>query len=63
MQAQATMLWGFLNTLTKFIYTPRIMIGTAVEKNAVSIVGGGIWEIAFLRAVWAETWANPLIWV
>ena len=24
---------------------------------------GGCWEIAFLRAVWAETWANPLIWV
>ena len=26
-------------------------------------VGPGGWEIAFLRSVWAETWANLIIWV
>ena len=31
-QAQATILWGFVDALTKFIYTPRIMIGAAVEE-------------------------------
>ena len=24
-------------------------------------MSGDIWELAFLRAVWDETWANPLI--
>ena len=41
-QAQATILWGFLDTLTKFIYTPRIMIATAVENMFFGI---DIWKI------------------
>jgi len=31
-QAQATILWGFVDALTKVIYTPRIMIGAIVEN-------------------------------
>ena len=32
-QAQATILWGFVDALTKVIYTPRIMIGAIVENS------------------------------
>ena len=31
-QAQATILWGFVDALTKVMYTPRIMIGAIVEN-------------------------------
>ena len=31
-QAQATILMGFVDALTKFIYTPRILIGAIVEN-------------------------------
>ena len=37
MQAQATILWGFLDTLTKFIYTLSIWIGSLLRTLIFAI--------------------------
>ena len=37
MQAQATILWGFLDTLTKFISTLSIWIGSLLIKSIIAI--------------------------